>query len=80
MALASIIAMNHAIGADDLTSDSSSVPARERSHYWHIERRNKRGQWKFDGEFIGTKAEVATYWRKFFRGKKNFRLSHEVAY
>lgn len=79
MTLASIIAMNHAMGADELATGTVPPPA-ERSHYWHIERINKRGVWKFHSEFIGTKAEMAEHWRKHFLGKKNFRLSHEVAY
>lgn len=80
MASASIIAMNHSVGTMELETETKSQPTGERSHYWHILRRNQRGQWKVHSEFMGTKAEVAEHWRKFFHGRKNFRLSHELSY
>jgi hypothetical protein len=54
----------------------------DRSHYWHIERKAKRGnRWILHAEFFGTKKQVADYWRKNFQGKsKQFRLLHLLAY
>ena len=59
-----------------------SLPAkRDSQHYWHIERKAKRGnRWIHHSEFFGTKSDVADHWRKYFQGKKEFRLVHLLKY
>ena len=53
----------------------------ERSHYWFVKRRAKRGgKWVFVCDFIGTKAETARFWKKHFQGKKDHRLFHQLRY
>jgi hypothetical protein len=52
----------------------------EREHYWHIEKKMKRGGWKLHGPFYGTKSEAARFWNKYFRGNKEFRLRHIYEY
>jgi hypothetical protein len=58
----------------------STEEKEEREHYWHIERRMKRGGWKHYRPFYGTKREVARFWVKFFKGNKEFRLHHMLEY
>lgn len=76
----SIIAMNSVVGGRELEAvDVSSINIEE-THYWHVERRAKRGKrWIFVRDLIGTKKEAAELWNKFFRGK-GFRLRHMMKY
>jgi hypothetical protein len=69
--------------AEDDARRYAALSAEERAepeHYWHIERRKKRGGWKFYKPFYGTKREVARFWVKCFKGNKEFRLHHMLEY
>lgn len=54
----------------------------ERTHYWHVERKAKRGKnkWIFQREFFGTKADAANFWNRNYRGRKDIRLHHILEY
>ena len=55
----------------------------EQSHYWHIQKRNKKGQWDTVKQFIGTKREAAVYWTKQYRWRNDgnqYRLHHMLTY
>jgi hypothetical protein len=78
----SILSMHRTVDDLERMQDErdAALPARtERSHYWHVERKTKRG-WKFHAPFYGTKREVARFWSKHFIGNKEFRLRHVLAY
>lgn len=58
---------------------------RERSRYWFIEKRVKRGgklEWSFVRDYIGTKREAADLFVKFYRHNRTgkFRLVHKLSY
>lgn len=78
----SILGMNQTVALlEQLAEDrdkSQPGAGRYEEHYWHIQRKAKRGKrWIFHLEFFGSKAQVADYWRDHFRGKgKGYRLVH----
>lgn len=82
MSSLSIRNMNFVLGSVELNSATvQPLNKADRSHYWHIERKTKRGnRWVFHSEFFGSKGEAADHWRRFFIGKKTFRLRHLLAY
>ncbi len=56
-------------------------PARMPTHYWHVERKAKRGKkWIFVSRFYLTKAQMAETWRKYYRESGNYRLVHMLKY
>lgn len=58
-----------------------SVLSTEKSHYWHVQRKAKRGnKWIFVCEYFGTKSEAAAFWCKSYRGRYGFRLKHLMEY
>lgn len=77
MSSLSIRNMNRVIGERELEPINYAAIRRD-VHYWIIRRRAKRGRdkWIYVCDFIGTKSEVAEYWKKHFTGK-GFRLFHE---
>ncbi len=59
----------------------SDAEKANRSHYWHVERKAKRGQkWIHVTELFATKQRAAEYWNKNFRGRAGFRLRHLHSY
>ena len=51
----------------------------DRTHYWWLERKAKHGKGWIKvrrGDLYMTKSEVAVFWCKHYRGKKEFRLRH----
>lgn len=81
MASMRIISMNQVIGQFELAQTAPLASNREQLHYWHIQRKTKKG-WRFVCEFTGTKHEAADYFCKWFRESERgtFRLKHQVAY
>lgn len=72
--------MNWTIGLQELESEPRIENA-ERTHYWHIQRKARRGSgWKTQGEYYTTKREMARIWIRNFRGKAGYRLRHLLAY
>jgi len=62
-----------------------SLPAdvrANRSHYWFLERKAKRGKkWIFVRDIVATKSEVAVLFVKHFRTpNRQYRLRHLLAY
>ena len=56
-------------------------PNREKSHYWHVERKARRGsRWIFVRDLMATKSEAADVWNKRYRGRKDYRLRHKLTY
>lgn len=63
-----------------LQGTTQDTGAAEPSHYWHIERKAKRGnRWIFVRDYQGTKREAAQLFNKFFRGR-GYRLRHLLSY
>lgn len=86
MTALSIRHMNHTLAlretlAEDREQSTPSIK-RESQHYWHIQRKAKRGnRWIFHCEFFGSKSDVAEFWRKNFQGRsKQYRLRHLLKY
>lgn len=52
----------------------------ETVHYWQVERRTRRGGWKFHSEHYCTKSEIVRIWKNFFFQKMDFRLRHLLSY
>ena len=51
-------------------------------HYWHVERKAKRGKkWIFVSRFYCTKAEMAELFCKYYRNdQRSYRLVHMLKY
>jgi hypothetical protein len=83
MSALSIRHMNIAIVAKEqlMEEQMKSLPTiKDTIHYWHIERKSKRGKkWIYTGQYFCTKEEMARIWVKFFRDG-NHRLRHMMKY
>ena len=83
MAYLSIRSMNIALVAREQIADAyyqSMKPVKREVHYWHVERKAKRGKkWIFVSRFYVTKAEMAELWNKYYRGG-GYRLVHMLKY
>lgn len=51
-------------------------------HYWHVERKAKRGKnkWIFVREFFGSKRDAAGFWARNYQGRSDVRLHHVLEY
>lgn len=81
----SILGMNQTVALNEQRAEErekSLPPSSDSQHYWHVERKAKRGnRWLFHAHFYGSKRDVAEYWRKNFQDKsKQFRLRHLLKY
>ena len=54
----------------------------DRSHYWFIERKARRGKgWIYVHDYVGTKSEAAVFFCKHLRDRDDkFRLRHMLIY
>lgn len=80
----SLQALAH-IEAQKQTAWYASLPAEERadrSHYWNIERKAKRGnKWIFVRDLQATKTEAAEIFCKHFKNRDvKYRLRHLLSY
>ena len=82
-----IIAMNHSIGLrEEIEAEQwkNSKPATSTGeiHYWHVERKAKRGKkWIFVGRFFCTKEHIAEVWTQHYRyNDVKHRLVHMMKY
>ena len=75
--------MAHLKNAED-AAWYASLPESEkanRTHYWHVERKAKRGKkWIFVCQLFATKSEAAEIWAKRFQGRAGYRLRHLLKY
>lgn len=83
MAALSIRSMNITMVFNEQIADAyyqTLKPAPEPIHYWHVERKAKRGKkWLFVSRFYCTKAQMVETWCKFYRNG-SYRLVHMLKY
>lgn len=83
MAAPSIRHMNITMVFNEQIADAyyqTLKPAKRVIHYWHVERKAKRGKkWIFVSRFYCTKADMAEVFKKYYRDG-NHRLVHMMKY
>lgn len=89
MTALSILGMNQTLVAKEYAMDEylKTLPRNdEPKYYWHIYRKSlskfpRKGarQWVFVRDFVGTKADVADLWNRYFR-TGDYRLKCQLKY
>lgn len=83
MTALSIRNMNWTMVMNEQTADAyyqSLRPVKKEIHYWHVERKAKRGKkWIFVSRFYCTKADMAEVFKKYYRDGSH-RLVHLMKY